>query len=110
MRAPDAPTAEAYRRAASQRCWACNAPDSEPVRLQRQVGEDWVTEATVQLCTACLTALSTPLLVRQLGLDRRTEPRSANPVREPSPEEGAAAPGRATEASDAPPLKLLRGA
>lgn len=37
--APDAQTAEAYRRAAGQRCWACNAPDSEPVRLQRRMGE-----------------------------------------------------------------------
>ena len=70
-RAPDAQTAAAYRRAAGQRCWACNAPDSEPVRLQRRVGERWVADATMQLCTACLAALRTPRLVRQLGLGRR---------------------------------------
>ena len=70
-RSPDAQTAEAYRRAAGQRCWACNAPDSEPVRLQRRVGERWVADATMQLCTACLAALRTPRLVRQLGLGRR---------------------------------------
>jgi hypothetical protein len=65
-RAPDAQTAAAYRRAAGQRCWACSAPDSEPVRLQRRAGERWVADATVQLCTACLAALHTPRLVRQL--------------------------------------------
>ena len=52
------------------RCWACNAPDNEPVRLQRRVGERWVADATVQLCPACLAALRTPRLVRQLGLGR----------------------------------------
>jgi hypothetical protein len=31
--APDAQTAAAYQRAAGQRCGACNAPDSEPVRV-----------------------------------------------------------------------------
>ena len=69
-RAFDAETADAYRRAAGQRCWACNAPDNEPVRLQRRVGERWVAYATVQLCPACLAALRTPRLVRQLGLGR----------------------------------------
>ena len=71
-RAPDAQTAAAYWRAPGQRCWACNAPDSEPVPLQRRVRERWVADATVQLCTACLAALRTPRLVRQLGLGRWT--------------------------------------
>jgi len=46
--------------------------DSEPVPLQPRVRERWVADATVQLCTACLTALRTPRLVRQLGLGRWT--------------------------------------
>ena len=108
-RAPDAPTAAAYRRAAGQRCWACNAPDSEPVRLQRRAGARWVTDATVQLCTACLAALRTPRLVRQLGLGRATAARPASPA--PAP---AAPVGRAGLEADAPdeppPLTLLRGA
>ena len=38
-------------------------------------------DATVQLCTACLTALRTPRLVRQLGLGRATAVPPASPVR-----------------------------
>jgi hypothetical protein len=108
LRVPDAQTAEAYRRAAGQRCWACNAPDSEPVRLQRRVGERWVADATVQLCTACLAALRTPRLVRQLGLERRTAapagPTAARSVPVGNAGTGADAPGRT------PPLALLKGA
>ncbi|MGO9181322.1 MAG: hypothetical protein ACLQBX_10115 [Candidatus Limnocylindrales bacterium] len=107
-RVPDARAAEAYRRAAAQRCWACNAPDSEPVRLQRRVGERWVADATAQLCTACLTALRTPRLVRQLGLRRATTAPPASPVAagsapEASPDLGAGAPGER-------PLTLLKRA
>ena len=106
--APDAQTAEAYRRAAGQRCWACNAPDSEPVRLQRRAGERWVADATVQLCTACLGALRTPRLVRQLGLGRWT-PAPAGPTAA-----GAAPVERANTEADAPGetprLTLLKGA
>jgi hypothetical protein len=109
-RAPDAQTAEAYRRAASQRCWACNAPDSEPVRLQRRVRERWVAATTLRLCTACLTALRTPRLVRQLGLGRRWTAAPSSPA--------AAGPTSARPASTdvdahgeaAPPLTLLKGA
>ena len=97
--APDAQTADAYRRAAGQRCWACNAPDSEPVRLQRRMGERWVADTTLQLCTACLTALRTPRLVRQLGLGRWTAAPSSPATTD------ADAPGPA-----APPLTLLKGA
>ena len=108
-RAPDAQTAEAYRRAAGQRCWACNAPDSEPVRLQRRMGERWVADTTLQLCTACLTALRTPRLVRQLGLGRWTAARSRLEPPGPTPARPATtdadAPGEA-----APPLTLLKGA
>ena len=108
-RAPDAQTAEVYRRAAGQRCWACNAPDSEPVRLQRRMGERWVADTTLQLCTACLTALRTPRLVRQLGLGRWT----AAPSRPAPPGPTPARP--ATTDADAPieaapPLTLLKGA
>ena len=107
--APDAQTAEAYRRAAGQRCWACNAPDSEPVRLQRRVGERWVADATVQLCTACLGALHTPRLVRQLGLGRW----SAAPAGPAAA--GALSTGGAGAETDAPgetppPLTLLKRA
>jgi hypothetical protein len=107
-RAADAHDAAAYR-AAAQRCWACNAPDSEPVRLQRRAGARWVSDATVQLCTACLTALRTPRLVRQLGLGR------ARPVPPASPAPAEAAPeGSPLVGADAPdeppPLTLLKGA
>ena len=107
-RAANAHDAAAYR-AAGQRCWACNAPDSEPVRLQRRAGSRWVSEATVQLCTACLTALRTPRLVRQLGLGR------ARMVPPPSPTPASAASeepvGPATDTPDQPPpLTLLKGA
>jgi hypothetical protein len=108
-RAPDTQTAEAYRRAAGQRCWACNAPDSEPVRLQRRVGKRWVADATVQLCTARLAALHTPRLVRQLGLGRWT----AAPVG-PTAAEALPASGAGTErdvpGEPSPPLTLLKGA
>ena len=109
-RAPDAQTAEAYRRAAGQRCWACNAPDSEPVRLQRRVGERWVADATLRLCTACLTALRTPRLVRQLGLGRRwtaapSSPAAAGPTSARPVNTDVDAHGEA-----APPLTLLKGA
>jgi hypothetical protein len=108
-RAPDAQTAEAYRRAAGQRCWACNAPDSEPVRLQRRVGEHWVADTTLRLCTACLTALRTPRLVRQLGLGRWTAAPSSPAAAGPTPARPATAdadvPGEA-----ASPLTLLKGA
>ena len=107
-RARDAQTAEAYRRAAGQRCWACNAPDSEPVRLQRRVQERWVADTTLQLCTACLAALRTPRLVRQLGLGHWTaapsSPAAAGPTPTPATTD-ADAPGEA-----APPLTLLKGA
>jgi hypothetical protein len=107
-RAPDPRTAEAYTRAAAQRCWACNAPDSEPVRLQRRVGTHWVADATVQLCTACLGALRTPRLVRQLGLGRWT-PAPAGPTAA-----GATPVERANAERDAPgetpTLTLLKGA
>ena len=115
-RAPDAPTTAAYRRAAGQRCWACNAPDSEPVRLQRQAGEEWVTDATVQLCTACLTALRTPRLVRQLGLGRAraappASPAPAEAAPEESPSRWGGAARRATAADAArgglTPCRLL---
>jgi hypothetical protein len=107
--APDAQTAAAYRRAAGQRCWACNAPDSEPVRLQRRVGERWVADATVQLCTACLGALHTPRLVRQLGLGRWTAA-PADPASSAGSAPGDSA-GAATEAPDEPPpLTLLKRA
>jgi hypothetical protein len=108
-RARDAQTAEAYRRAAGQRCWACNAPDSEPVRLQRRVGKRWVADATLQLCTACLAALRTPRLVRQLGLGHWTAAPSSPAAAGPTPARmtttDADAPGEA-----APPLTLLKGA
>jgi hypothetical protein len=108
-RAPDAQTAAAYRRAAGQRCWACSAPDSEPVRLQRRAGERWVADATVQLCTACLAALHTPRLVRQLRLGRWTAapagPAAAESVGAGSAGTGADAPGETP-----PPLTLLKGA
>ena len=107
--APDAQTAETYRRAAGQRCWACNAPDSEPVRLQRRLGERWVADTTLQLCTACLTALRTPRLVRQLGLGHWTAAPSSPAAAGPTPARptttDADAPGEA-----APPLTLLKGA
>jgi hypothetical protein len=107
--APDAQTAAAYRRAAGQRCWACNAPDSEPVRLQRRAGKRWVADATVQLCTACLGALHTPRLVRQLGLGRWTAA-PAGPTAA-----GAVPVANAGTETDAPretpaPLTLLKGA
>jgi hypothetical protein len=107
-RAPDAQTAAAYRRAADQRCWACNAPDSEPVRLQRRVGERWVADATAQLCTACLAALRTPRLVRQLGLGRWTAA-PTGPVAAGGVPVGSA--GTDTDApGETPPLTLLKGA
>jgi hypothetical protein len=108
--APDALTAEAYRRAAGQRCWACNAPDSEPVRLQRRAGKRWVADATVQLCTACLAALRTPRLVRQLGLGRWTAA-PADPASSAGSAPGDSA-GAATEApgETPPPLTLLKRA
>jgi hypothetical protein len=101
--------AAAYRRAAGQRCWACNAPDSEPVRLQRRAGKRWVVDATVQLCTACLGALRTPRLVRQLGLARWTAA-PAGPAAVGSVPAGSA--GAATDApgETPPPLTLLKGA
>ncbi len=98
----------AYR-AAGQRCWACNAPDSEPVRLQRRAGARWVSETTLQLCTACLTALRTPRLVRQLGLGRaRTVPPASPVLAEPTPVERAVPP--ADTPDEPPPLTLLKGA
>lgn len=104
--APDAQTAGAYRHAAGQRCWACNAPESEPVRLQRRMGERWVADTTLQLCTACLTALRTPRLVRQLGLARWTTAPSSPAATGPTPATtDADARGEA-----APPLTLLKGA
>jgi hypothetical protein len=104
----DPRTTEAYARAAAQRCWACNAPDSEPVRLQRRVGKRWVADATAQLCTACLAALRTPRLVRQLGLGRWTAA-PAGPAAA-----GASPVGSANTEADAPgetpPLTLVKGA
>jgi hypothetical protein len=83
--APDAQTAAAYRRAAGQRCWACNAPDSEPVRLQRRAGKRWVADATVQLCTACLAALHTPRRPSQCRRSPRAPlQRSSDPLGPPS--------------------------
>jgi hypothetical protein len=106
--APDALTAEAYTRAAAQRCWACNAPDSEPVRLQRRVGTRWVADVTVQLCTACLAALRTPRLVRQLRLGRWTAAPAGPTAAEALPAGGA---GTETDApGETPPLTLLKGA
>ena len=108
--APDAQTAAAYRRAAGQRCWACNAPDSEPVRLQRRVGKRWAADATVQLCTACLAALRTPRLVRQLGLGRWTAaptgPTAGEAVLAGSAGTETDAPGE----TPPPPLTLLKRA
>jgi len=109
-RASSAHDAAAYR-AAGQRCWACNAPDSEPVRLQRRAGGGgrWVSETTLQLCTACLTALRTPRLVRQLGLGGARTVVPANPVRaEATPVERAVPP--ADTPDEPPPLTLLKGA
>jgi hypothetical protein len=106
--APDAQRAAAYWRAATQRCWACNAPDAEPVRLPRWTGKGWKTDATVQRCTACLSALRIPRLVRQLGLKRPT----AAPPAAPAPVEGAPVEG-AGPGAGAPAellLALLRGA
>ena len=107
--APEAQAATAYRRAAAQRCWVCNAPDSEPVRLQRRAGARWVSEATVRLCTACLAAVATPRLIRQLDLGRAT----AAPPARPSPAEvapdGHPSPG-ADAPDEPPPLTLLKGA
>ena len=108
-RSPDAQTAEAYRRAAGQRCWACNAPDSEPVRLQRRVGKRWVADATVQLCTACLAALRTPRLVRQLRLGRWTAAPAGPTAAEALPVGGAGAATEAPRETPAP-LTLLKGA
>ncbi len=107
-RAPDAQTADAYRRAAGQRCWACNAPDSEPVRVQRRMGERWVADTTLQLCTACLTALRTPRLVRQLGLGHWTAAPSS-PAAGPTPARPATTDADASSQA-APPLTLLKGA
>ena len=106
-RAASAQDAAAYR-AASQRCWACNAPDSEPVRLQRRAGARWVSEATVQLCTACLTALRTPRLVRQLGLGRARTLPPARPAPTEAPPEESPVPGQGEP--NEPPLTLLKGA
>ena len=108
-RAPDAQTAEAYRRAAGQRCWACNAPDSEPVRLQRRVRERWVADATVQLCTACIAALRTPRLVRQLGLGRWTTA-PAGPTAAGAVPVGSAGAGTDAPGETPPPLALLKRA
>ncbi len=107
-RVPDPHTTELYRRAAGQRCWSCNAPDSEPVRLQRRIGDRWVADATAQLCTACLMALRTPRLVRQLGLGRATAAlparrAAAGPASEAAPDLAADAPGER-------PLTLLKEA
>ncbi len=107
--APDAQTAEAYRRAAGQRCWACNSPDSEPVRLQRRSGERWRADATVQLCTACLTALRTPRLVRQLGLGRWPAAPASPPATGSAPGSPPPTAGDAPREA-APPLTLLKGA
>jgi hypothetical protein len=106
---PDAQTAEAYRRAAGQRCWTCNAPDSEPVRLQRRVGERWVADATLRLCTACLTALRTPRLVRQLGLGRWTAASPSPVATPPLPARSDTADADA-RGEAAPELTLLKGA
>ena len=100
--------AAAYR-AAGQRCWACNAPDSEPVRLQRRVGGRWVSETTLQLCTACLTALRTPRLVRQLHLGgARTVVPASPALAAATPVERAVPP--ADTPDEPPPLTLLKGA
>jgi hypothetical protein len=107
--APDAQTAAAYRRAAGQRCWACNAPDSEPVRLQRRVGKRWVADATVQLCTACLGALRTPRLVHQLGLGRWTAA-PAGPTAAGAVPVGSAGTETAAPGETPPPLTLLKRA
>jgi hypothetical protein len=107
--APDAQTAAAYRRAAGQRCWACNAPDSEPVRLQRRVGERWVADASVQLCTACLATLRTPRLVRQLGLGRWTAA-PAGPTAGEAVLAGSAGTETDAPGETPPPLTLLKGA
>jgi hypothetical protein len=79
------------------------------VRLQRRVGERWVVDATVRLCTACLAALRTPRLVRQFGLGRWTAA-PAGPAAA-----GSAPAGNAGTETDAPgetppPLTLLKGA
>ena len=108
-RAPDAQTAEAYRRAAGQRCWACNAPDSEPVRLQRRVEKRWVADATVQLCTGCLAALRTPRLVRQLRLGRWTAA-PAGPTAAGAGPVGSAGTETDAPGETPPPLTLLKGA
>ena len=107
--APEAQTATAYRRAAAQRCWVCNAPDAEPVRLQRRAGARWVSEAMLQLCTACLAALRTPRLVRQLDLGHATAAPPARPTPTDAAPEGHPSPG--VDAPDEPPpLTLLKGA
>lgn len=79
------------------------------MRLQRRMGERWVADTTLQLCTACLTALRTPRLVRQLGLRHRTaaplSPAAAGPTPARPATTDADAGGEA-----APPLTLLKGA
>ena len=105
--AVEAATATTYRRAAGQRCWVCNAPDSEPVRLQRRAGTRWVGAGTVWLCTACLTALCTPRLVRQLDLGRAA---SGPPAPTPEAASGASPAPTRDAPDEPPPLTLLKGA
>jgi hypothetical protein len=104
---------EAYLRAAGQRCWVCNGPDSEPVRLQRRADRRWEASGTIQLCSACLTALCTPALVRRLGIGRWAPESPAAPARPAAPEPttlGSATTAEADVGDRAPPLELIKGA
>lgn len=105
---------EAYLRAAGQRCWACNGPDSEPVRLQQRIDRRWVAIGTIQLCSACLTALSTPALVRRLGIGRWVAEPQSTPARPAAPEPTILGRSATTAEADVsqrePPLELIKGA
>ncbi|HEY8772072.1 MAG TPA: hypothetical protein VIM66_02730 [Candidatus Limnocylindria bacterium] len=104
---------EAYLRAAGQRCWVCNGPDSEPVRLQQRVDRRWVASGTIQLCSACLMALCTPVLVRRLGIGRWVQEAAAAPGRPAAPGSttlGSSAAPADVDDQEPPPLELIKGA
>ena len=101
---------EAYLRASGQRCWVCNRPEADPVRLQRREDRRWALVGTVELCSSCLTALCTPALVRRLGIARWVPEPGPAAARSELPDEATSPTPAATTGSDEPPLELIKGA
>ncbi|HEY8870311.1 MAG TPA: hypothetical protein VIM30_13105, partial [Candidatus Limnocylindrales bacterium] len=72
-----------------------------------------VASGTIQLCSACLMALCTPVLLRRLGLGRWVPEPPAAPARPAAPERatlGSSAAPADVDDQEPAPLVLIKGA